>query len=145
MQLLGGPSWDKQTTTYGTVHVHEKRGPDTAGGRVGLRRSEIIGVYPQDLVDRPTDDHIRVWESYAKRDKYREAPIPDDEYRIAHGAEIWFTGDRDPMPSDEVALLPGAWLAAPRHDQGAVYFPAHRIDSVHTHTSDEQESAGWFR
>lgn len=73
------------------------------------------------------------------------APIPDDEYRIDHGAEIWFTGDRDPMPSDEVALLPGAWLAARRHDRGAVYFPAHRIDSVHTHTTDEQEEAGWFR
>ena len=74
-----------------------------------------------------------------------EAPIPDDEYRIDHGAEIWFTGDREPMPSDEVALLPGAWLAARRYESGAIYFPAHRIDTVHTHTSDEQEAAGWFR
>jgi hypothetical protein len=73
------------------------------------------------------------------------APIPDDEYRIDHGAEIWFTGDRDPMPSDEVALLPGAWLAARTHDGGVIYLPEHAIDSVHTHTSDEQESAGWFR
>ncbi|AUG46424.1 hypothetical protein BVU17_02385 [Haloarcula taiwanensis] len=29
VQLLGGPSWDKQTTTYGTMHVHEKRVPDS--------------------------------------------------------------------------------------------------------------------
>ncbi|WP_238378585.1 hypothetical protein [Haloarcula rubripromontorii] len=96
MQLLGGPSWDKQTTTYGTVHVHEKRGPDTAGGRVGLRRSEIIGVYPQDFVDRPTGDHIRVWESYAKQDKYRELPVPKGVVTIAETL-AYQQDDDDPL------------------------------------------------
>ena len=52
-------------------------------GRVGLRRSEIIEVTPQDLVSGPTGEHIRVWESYAKRDKYREPPVPKEVVTIA--------------------------------------------------------------
>ena len=46
-------------------------------GRVGLRRSEIIRITPNDLVEGPTGNHIRIWEDYAKRDKYREPPVPD--------------------------------------------------------------------
>jgi len=65
-------------------------------GRVGLRRSEIIKVTPNDLVNGPTGDHIRVWESYAKQDKYREPPIPKevDTYADALGHD---QGDDEPL------------------------------------------------
>lgn len=47
-------------------------------GRVGLRRSEIVQVRPVDFVEGPTGQHVRIWEDYAKRDKYREPPVPDE-------------------------------------------------------------------
>ena len=49
----------------------------TLGGKAGLRRSEIRSVTRNDFVHAP-DGFVRVWEDYAKRDKYREAPIPDE-------------------------------------------------------------------
>lgn len=49
----------------------------TLGGRAGLRRDEIVSVTPNDFMHGP-DGFVRVWESYAKKDKYREAPIPTD-------------------------------------------------------------------
>lgn len=73
-----------------------------------------------------------------------DEPEAEDEYRIDHGAEVWFTGDLDPRPCDVAVLLPGGWLALWSAGYGTDYWPAHMIDSVHTHTSDEQESAGWF-
>ncbi|WP_226377564.1 hypothetical protein [Haloterrigena turkmenica] len=54
------------------------------GGRVGLRRSEIIQITPNDLVERPTGKHVRIWEDYAKRDQYREPPVPDKVEAIAN-------------------------------------------------------------
>lgn len=47
------------------------------GGRVGLRRNEIVQVRPVDLVEGPTGTHLRIWEDYAKREKYREPPVPE--------------------------------------------------------------------
>jgi len=49
----------------------------TLGGKAGLRRSEIVSVNRNDFTHAP-DGFVRVWGDYAKRDKYREAPIPDD-------------------------------------------------------------------
>jgi len=49
----------------------------TLGGRAGLRRSEITSVTPNDFTHGPKG-FVRVWGDYAKRDKYREAPIPND-------------------------------------------------------------------
>jgi len=69
----------------------------------------------------------------------------DAEYVIDHGAEVWFTDDRGAYAPDTVALLPGGWLAYWYAGGGTTYLPAHMIDSVHTHTNDEQEAAGWFR
>lgn len=46
------------------------------GGRAGLRRSEIVSVTPNDIEHGP-DGFVRIWSDYSKRDKYREAPIPD--------------------------------------------------------------------
>lgn len=44
--------------------------------RSGLRRSEVVSVTVNDVVNGP-DGFLRVWEDYAKRDSYREPPIPD--------------------------------------------------------------------
>ena len=52
-------------------------------GRVGLRRSEITKITPDDLVEGPTGKHVRIWEDYAKRDHYREPPIPETVDAIA--------------------------------------------------------------
>jgi integrase len=56
------------------------------GGRAGLRRTEITSIRPVDIVDGPTGSHVRVWEDVAKREKYREPPIPD---RLATTAETY--------------------------------------------------------
>lgn len=72
------------------------------------------------------------------------AVIPDDGYKVDHGADIHFRDDRDVCPTSEVALLPGGWVAARRHHGGATYYPANVIEGIYTHTSDEQESADWF-
>lgn len=46
-------------------------------GRAGLRREEVISVTFNDFKHAP-DGFLRVWGDYAKRDHYRETPIPDD-------------------------------------------------------------------
>lgn len=48
----------------------------TLGGKSGLRREEIISVTRNDFM-HGSDGFVRVWGNYAKRDKFREAPIPD--------------------------------------------------------------------
>jgi len=47
------------------------------GVRCGLRRSEIVSVRVADFLNAP-DGFVRVWGDYAKRDHYREAPVPDE-------------------------------------------------------------------
>lgn len=60
------------------------------GGKAGLRRGEIISVTPNDFQHGPSG-FVRVWSDYAKRDKYREAPIPTELEHIvktlAHDTE----------------------------------------------------------
>lgn len=65
-------------------------------GRAGLRRNEIIKVKFADFVQNQTGHHVRIWQDYAKRDKYREPPIPDELYSIVN------TLSYDHEPSDEV-------------------------------------------
>ena len=55
----------------------EKRVALMLAGRAGLRRSEIVSVQKKDFEMAPSG-FVRVWGDYAKRDKYREAPIPDE-------------------------------------------------------------------
>jgi len=69
----------------------------------------------------------------------------DAEYVIDHGAEVWVGEDRDVEGTTTAALLPGGWLVCWSPGGGTRYYPAHMVDSVHTHTNDEQEAAGWFR
>lgn len=54
-----------------------KRLATLLGARSGLRRSEITSVTPKDFEHAP-DGFVRVWEDYAKRGKYREAPVPPE-------------------------------------------------------------------
>lgn len=60
-QLLGATANTRQKIALGL------------GIRSGLRRSEIIQVTPQDIVDTPAGLHVRVWDG--KGDKYRETPL----------------------------------------------------------------------
>lgn len=46
------------------------------GGKAGLRRSEIVSVTRNDFTHAP-NGFLRIWNDYAKQDKYREVPIPD--------------------------------------------------------------------
>lgn len=61
-------------------------------GRVGLRRNELMFVKPRDFVTGPTGGkHVRVWNDYAKQDKYREPPVPDTTMEIVNALSF----DRD--------------------------------------------------
>lgn len=73
------------------VHDTEKEIALTLGGKAGLRRSEIVSVTPNDFTHAP-DGFVRVWGDYAKRDKYREAPIPNGLYDLVRG----YTTNQDP-------------------------------------------------
>lgn len=66
------------------------------GGRVGLRRSEITKITPNDMVKGPTGKHVRIWEDYAKRDHYREPPIPETADAIATTL-AFDQGDDEPL------------------------------------------------
>lgn len=61
------------------------------GGKAGLRREEIVSVTPNDFEHAP-DGFVRVWGDYAKREKYREAPIPNDFDAFVRGV----TSDQAP-------------------------------------------------
>ena len=67
-----------------TTDSAEKRIALTLGGRAGLRRSEIVSVTRNDFTYGPRG-FVRVWGDYAKRDKYREAPIPSDFQAYVEG------------------------------------------------------------
>lgn len=47
----------------------------TLGARCGLRREEIASVTVNDFKHAP-EGWLRIWGDYAKRNKYREVPIP---------------------------------------------------------------------
>lgn len=48
------------------------------GLHCGLRRDEAAQSRPVDVVEDMGEMNLRVWEDQAKRDKYRETPIPRD-------------------------------------------------------------------
>lgn len=66
---------DKMHERGGTMHRIGGR----LGGHCGLRRDEASKSRPVDVVNPSDGDAVlRVWETQAKRDKYRETPIPQD-------------------------------------------------------------------
>lgn len=56
----------------------EQRVAFLLASRVGLRRNEISQVTSVDFVESQTGTHVRVWQDYAKRNKYREPPVPNE-------------------------------------------------------------------
>jgi len=73
----------------------EKRVALMLGGKAGLRRQEIVSVEKKDFKKAP-DGFVRVWGDYAKQDKYREAPIPDEVKHVVSALT------HDSTPEDEV-------------------------------------------
>jgi integrase len=51
-------------------------------GQAGLRRAEVVSVTYEDFQHAP-DGFVRIWNDYAKKGKYREAPVPDELSTIA--------------------------------------------------------------
>jgi len=46
--------------------------------RCGLRRSEIVQITPNDVVTSERGStYVRIWEDVAKKEHYREVPVPD--------------------------------------------------------------------
>lgn len=78
----------------------EKRVALMLGGRAGLRRSEIVSVTKQDFEHAP-DGFVRVWGDYSKRDKYREAPVPDELEHVVSALTHGYS------PEDEVVDASG--------------------------------------
>jgi hypothetical protein len=67
----------------------KKRMAGEIGGYCGLRRDEAAQVRPVDVAGTPADPVLRVWEDQAKRDKYRETPMPRDLSHRIRAAETW--------------------------------------------------------
>jgi len=103
----------------------------TLGGKAGLRRSEIVSVTRNDFTHGP-QGFVRVWGDYAKRDKYREAPIPSNFQSYVEGV----TADRE--PDEPVVDVSGTtvyrWvqraaqrLQAQTNDKGWSYLDVHDL------------------
>lgn len=109
----------------------EQRIAFTLGGKAGLRRDEVIHVTPNDFNHGPRG-FVRVWGDYAKRDKYREAPIPDEFEAFVRGVT------QDQPPDDPVVDKDGStvyrWtrraadrLQAETNDSGWGYLKFHDL------------------
>jgi len=82
---------DELERLIGAADTPEKRIAFMLGGKAGLRRQEIVSVRSKDFANAP-DGFVRIWGDFAKQDKYREAPIPDElEYIVET-----YTHDADP-------------------------------------------------
>lgn len=74
---------DEMNRLIDTADSPEKRVAFMLAGKAGLRREEIVSVTPNDF-KHADDGFLRIWSDYAKRDKYREAPVPDElEHRVS--------------------------------------------------------------
>ena len=76
-------STDELTTLIENAVTPHQRLAFLFGGQVGLRRSEIVQITPQDIVEGPTGKHVRVRAEYTKGDYYREPPVPETVEAIA--------------------------------------------------------------
>jgi len=109
----------------------EQRRAFQLGAQAGLRRSEIVSVTVADFLNGP-DGFVRVWGDYAKRDKYREAPIPNDFEAFVRGVT------QDQEPDQPVVDVDGStvyrWvrrtaerLQAQTNDPGWQYLDVHDL------------------
>lgn len=109
----------------------EQRIAFTLAGRAGLRRSEIVSVTRADFQHGPTG-FVRVWGDYAKRDKYREAPIPTEFESYVLGVTEGETPDTPVVDVVGRTVLRWVQRAAERRqaatgDPGWQYLDAHDL------------------
>lgn len=87
---------DEVEMLLGEAQSAEQRRAFQLGVRAGLRRSEIVSVTLADVLNGP-DGFVRVWEDYAKQEKYREAPIPDDLQSVVTSSLQYERDGDDPL------------------------------------------------
>lgn len=92
--------------------------------RCGLRRHEVVGVTPPDLVDTDMGPRLRVW--HGKGDKHREVPVPGD---LKTTIRV-FARERD--QADDVPLVDKSTRTLQR-------WVSHAADELHAETGD----IGW--
>lgn len=60
---------------------------------------------------------------------------------IEHGAEIEFTDDRDNTAAQRVTIHDSGWAEVIYEYQYELkFYPPHKIETIHTHTTDEMEA-----
>lgn len=101
------------------------------GGKSGLRRAEIVSVTPNDFQHAP-DGFVRVWNDYAKKGKYREAPVPDELATIVE--TLSYSQDPDEPVVDVTGKTVYRWvinaareLRKQTNDQGWSYLDVHDL------------------
>lgn len=87
-------------------------------GRVGLRRDELVQIRPKDFVDGPTGTHVRVWEDYAKRDQYREPPVPDELKTTVEAVSYQASDDEPVVDVNDHTVYRWVKRAAERLEEG---------------------------
>jgi integrase len=105
------------------------------GGQAGLRREEASLSRPVDVAESMGETHLRVWEDAAKRDKYRETPIPSDlAQQIKMVPEFHDDIAQDDPVLDASAKTLNRWVkraAEQRHaetgDEGWLYLTFHDL------------------
>lgn len=88
-------SQDELNNLIGEAKTPEQKVALMLGGKAGLRRSEIASVTRPDFVTSHGSYRVRVWNDYAKRDKYREVPVGEDLWNIVDTISF----DREPDES----------------------------------------------
>lgn len=110
----------------------EQRRAFLLGARCGLRRSEIVSVTVADFLNGP-EGFVRVWEDYAKRDKYREAPVPDElENVVKNSLQYELDADCPVVNVDGSTVYRWVQRAAERRyaetgDKGWTYLDVHDL------------------
>jgi integrase len=118
------------------LFIDEAQSPEqeiafTLGGKAGLRRSEIVAVTRNDFTHGPSG-FVRVWGDYAKRDKYREAPIPDNFQSYVEGITAVQEPDEPVVDVSGTTIYRWVQRAAERlqaqtNDKGWSYLDVHDL------------------
>ena len=95
----------------------EKRVALMLAGRAGLRRSEIVSVQKKDFEMAP-GGFVRVWGDYTKRDKYREAPIPDELNHVVSALTHGYSDDDEVVDASGTTVYRWVRRAAEELQEG---------------------------
>lgn len=64
---------------------------------------------------------------------------------LEHGGDVEFTTDRGTAPADRIEILTNGYVVLYfKHSYSKEVHPERKIDSIHTHTSAEEENAEWW-